>query len=295
MADSQSYRGDGERQVLPARYLNGPSTLLAMNKNPFPLQFEFASISDVGKMRDRNEDAVAIAPECGFAVLADGMGGYNAGEVAAEMATRLLTKSIQEAPSTQRNAADPNQYQPWLQNCIQKTNAAIFQAARENPQYIGMGTTLVLTLFHPRLLTVAHIGDSRLYLLRDGALLRLTRDHSLLQAQIDAGLISPEEAPDAAHKNLITRAVGVDPTVIAEMRDIEYRTGDIFLLCSDGLTDMAPEQEISAVLQHLSDSLHEKAQHLITLANHYGGRDNTSVILIRVLEQGKLAHGEAST
>ena len=223
------------------------------------------------------------------------MGGYNAGEVAAEMVTRLLTKSMQAASAAQRNASEPNQYQSWLQGCIQNANAAIFQAARDNPQYTGMGTTLALALFHSRFVTLAHIGDSRVYLLRDGALLRLTRDHSLLQAQIDAGLISAEDALDAAHKNLITRAVGVEPTVIAEMRDVEYQAGDIFLLCSDGLTDMAPEQEIGAVLQHLSEALHDKAQHLIALANHYGGRDNTSVILIRVLGQGKLAHGEINT
>jgi serine/threonine protein phosphatase PrpC len=259
----------------------------------FPL--EFAAASDVGRVRDHNEDAVAIAPHCGFAVLADGMGGYNAGEVAAEMATRLLIKSIESSPAAQRQTTDPYQYQPWLQGCIQNTNATIFQASRDNPRYTGMGTTLVSALFHPRFVTVAHIGDSRLYLWRDGNLLQLTRDHSLLQAQIDAGLISSEDALDAAHKNLITRAVGVEPTVIAEMRDVEYQADDIFLLCSDGLTDMAPEQEIGAVLQAESASLDDKAQHLITLANHYGGRDNTSVILIRVLGQRKLAHGEVST
>ena len=202
-------------------------------KKKVPLfSLEFAAASDAGRVRDHNEDAVATAPECGFAVLADGMGGYNAGEVAAEMVTRLLTKSMQAASAAQRNASEPNQYQSWLQGCIQNANAAIFQAARDNPQYTGMGTTLALALFHSRFVTLAHIGDSRVYLLRDGALLRLTRDHSLLQAQIDAGLISAEDALDAAHKNLITRAVGVEPTVIAEMRDVEYQAGDIFLLCS---------------------------------------------------------------
>ncbi len=163
------------------------------------------------------------------------------------------------------------------------TNAAIYQAAISEPQYSGMGTTLVAALFHDNRVTVAHIGDSRLYRLRGESFCTLTRDHSLLQEQIDSGLISAEEARYSLNRNLVTRALGVDPVVETEINEHAALPGDIYLLCSDGLNDMVPDEEIRQVLQALTVNLELAAKQLIRMANDNGGRDNVSVILVKVL------------
>jgi protein phosphatase len=151
-------------------------------------------------------------------------------------------------------------------------------------QYAGMGTTLVLALFYDNQMTVAHIGDSRLYRLRDDDFCAITRDHSLLQEQIDSGLISLDEARFSQNKNLVTRALGVDPEVETEVHDYPVQIGDIYLLCSDGLNDMVEDEEIQLTLQTLSANLELAATQLIQMANDNGGRDNVSVILIKILQ-----------
>ena len=245
--------------------------------------------TDPGMVRSHNEDSVFGNPHRGLVILADGMGGYNAGEVASGMATTVLSTELDTAFAT-RSPDDVNpDGTPYshaaVREQVSRTNSAIYNAAESQPQYAGMGTTLVLALFHDDRVTAAHIGDSRLYRLRDGALEQLTRDHSLLQEQIDAGMISAEEARHSQNKNLVTRALGVDPEVETEIHDHEVRVGDIYLLCSDGLNDMVEDEETALTLQALGANLELAAMQLIQMANDNGGRDNVSVILVKVLRE----------
>ena len=252
--------------------------------------------TDPGMVREHNEDAVFANPNLGLAILADGMGGYNAGEVASGMATMLLSAELEAAFSaTLPHEIDATTGQRFAHRCIvdkvSQTNRAIFDAAQAQPQYAGMGTTLVLAVFYDDLVTVAHIGDSRLYRLRGDEFRTLTRDHSLLQEQIDSGVISVEDARFSQNKNLVTRAVGVDPDVETEIHDYPVLPGDIYVLCSDGLNDMLEDEEIRLTLQTLAANLELAAGQLIQMANDKGGRDNVSVIVIKVLREFPAAGG----
>jgi protein phosphatase len=165
--------------------------------------------------------------------------------------------------------------------CVDNANRAIFNAAHAEPQYAGMGTTLVVGVFRGSRLLLGHIGDSRAYRWRDDRLMQLTRDHSLLQEQIDAGLISPEQAANSHQKNLVTRAVGVEDVVLLEAHVHAVHPDDWFLMCSDGLSDMLDDAQISAVLREHAE-IDKAAQALIDAANQAGGRDNIAVILVAV-------------
>jgi PPM family protein phosphatase len=248
---------------------------------------EIASHSDPGMVRSHNEDSIASDASKGLVVLADGMGGYNAGEVASGMATTVLVTELQQlleerSPHEIDAESGLPLAQKLLREQIAKTNTSIYQASQSQPQYAGMGTTLVVALFYDNRMTVAHIGDSRLYRLRGEDFRQITRDHSLLQEQIDSGMITPEQAKMSQNKNLVTRALGIDPTVEPEMHEYETQPGDIYLLCSDGLCDMVSDEDVGMVLQTLSSNLKLCAEHLVQMANDNGGRDNISVILIRV-------------
>jgi protein phosphatase len=249
---------------------------------------EIASCTDPGIVRSHNEDSIAADAAKGLVVLADGMGGYNAGEVASGMATTVITTELQHLlEQTPPYKIEPTSGEPWadklLREQIAKANTSIFQAAQSQPQYSGMGTTLVAAVFYDNRVSVAHIGDSRLYRLRGEAFEQLTRDHSLLQEQIDSGMITPEQAKFSQNKNLVTRALGIDPTVEPEIHCHEVSPGDIYLLCSDGLNDMVTDEDIGMTLQTLSANLRLAAQQLVQMANDNGGRDNVSVILVRVV------------
>ncbi len=248
---------------------------------------EVVSRSDPGMVRSHNEDAVFGNAGQGLVVLADGMGGYNAGEVASGMAITLLATNLGPMTATaQPQAVDEDTGKRVAHRHILEqvaaTNSAIYNAAQSQPQYAGMGTTLVLACFYDNLVTVAHIGDSRLYRLRGEEFVQITRDHSLLQEQIDSGMISAEEARYSQNKNLVTRALGVDPEVEPEVHDYEVEPGDIYLLCSDGLNDMVEDDEMGLTLLTLSANLELAADQLVQMANDNGGRDNVSVILVRV-------------
>lgn len=251
--------------------------------------------TDPGMVRSHNEDSVFGNPHGGLVVLADGMGGYNAGEVASGMATTVLSTELEAAfiaCSPDTRADDGTSYaHVAIRDLVTRTNSAIFNAAESQPQYAGMGTTLVLALFHDNKVTAAHIGDSRLYRLRGSDFEQLTRDHSLLQEQIDAGMISVEDARHSQNKNLVTRALGVDPEVEAEICDYEVLPGDIYLLCSDGLNDMVEDEETALTLQALGANLELAATQLIQMANDNGGRDNVSVILVKILREFPAATG----
>lgn len=247
---------------------------------------EIVSQTHPGRVRAHNEDSVSCEPSCGLVVLADGMGGYNAGEVASGITVSVLTTEIKHSLQTERpedkKDADEDVAVVLLRDNVQKANASIFHAAQSQPQYAGMGTTVVAGLFYDNHVAVAHVGDSRMYRLRGEDFEAITRDHSLLQEQIDSGMISKEDARQSRNKNLVTRAVGIDSQVATEVHVHEVQVGDIYLLCSDGLNDMVDDEGIGDTLRALRANLTLAADQLIKTANDNGGRDNVSVILVKV-------------
>ena len=257
---------------------------------------EIATSTDPGMVRSHNEDSVAADPANGLVVLADGMGGYNAGEVASGMATTVIVTEMRQLltgvkPHDVDKGSSEEIAARLVREQVLKANTSIFQAAQSQPQYAGMGTTLVVCLFYDNRVLVAHLGDSRLYMLRDGKFKQVTRDHSLLQEQIDSGIITAEQAKKAAHKNLVTKALGIDPVVEPEIHEYATKPGDVYLLCSDGLCDMVEDEDIGMTLQALGGNLKLAAQQLVQMANDNGGRDNVSVILVRVLREYPGARG----
>jgi protein phosphatase len=249
------------------------------------VELQFAAKTHPGMVRHHNEDSITTVPECGLAILADGMGGYNAGEVASGMATAVLRNDLLSDLNEwyrELTRRGTQKLHTLLQARVTGANTAIFQSSQTQAQYAGMGTTLAMALFRDRTVTTAHIGDSRIYRLRGDKYEQITRDHSLLQDQIDAGMVTPEQAKLSMNKNLVTRALGVDPEVEAEIHDFETEDNDIYLLCSDGLSDMVPDAEVGETLRMLGSNLELAASTLIQQANDYGGRDNVSVILIKV-------------
>jgi len=244
------------------------------------MTIEMHAAVDPGRSRSNNEDSVALDAEVSLAVLADGMGGYNAGEVASTMATDFIQTELARWLREAGSHATDAEVRRAMDICVDNANRAIFNAANTTPQYAGMGTTLVVAVFRDNRLMLGHVGDSRGYRLRGGRLQQITRDHSLLQEQIDAGLITPEQAAFSANKNLVTRAVGVEDTVLLETHQHEVLPGDLYLLCSDGLSDMLDDTSIAQVLQ-AHDVLESRVQALIDAANDAGGKDNISVVLAR--------------
>lgn len=248
---------------------------------------EIAKATHTGMVRSHNEDSIATDAEIGLAVLADGMGGYNAGEVASGIATALISSEtrealVRQAPHEVDRATGLPFAMELLADIIAKANTSIFQSANSQPQYAGMGTTLVVALFCDNQMTIAHIGDSRCYRQRGGKLEQVTRDHSLLQEQIDSGLLTKEAAKRSQNKNLVTRALGIEPAVEAEIHIYPVQEGDIYLICSDGLNDMVEDEDIEMTLGALGANLPLAAEQLVEMANDNGGRDNISVVLIKV-------------
>jgi serine/threonine protein phosphatase PrpC len=247
---------------------------------------EIVSQSHPGVVRTHNEDSVAYDASCGLVVLADGMGGHNAGEIASGITVSLITTEIKHSLESMRpedrGEGGEDVGVGLLREKVRKANDSIYHSSQSQPQYAGMGTTVVAGLFYDNRLAVAHVGDSRMYRLRGEIFESITRDHSLLQEQIDRGMLSQKDARLSKNKNLITRAVGVDPAVEAEIQVHAVQVGDIYLLCSDGLNDMVEEDDIRATLQMLRANLQLMARQLIEMANDNGGRDNVSVILVKI-------------
>jgi serine/threonine protein phosphatase PrpC len=246
------------------------------------MNYRFFALTDPGRARDNNEDSVAFDEATRVGVLADGMGGYNAGEVASGMATAFIKTELARWLTQAEDLAPPDQIRRAVEICVANANRSIFNASHSNPQYFGMGTTLVVALFQNSTLILGHIGDSRCYRLRGGAMLQITKDHSLLQEQIDAGLLTPEQAALSPNKNLVTRALGVEDAVLLELTEHQVLPGDVYLMCSDGLSDMIEDATIAKILQN-GLSLEQMAQQLVSLANANGGRDNITVLLTQAL------------
>ncbi len=212
------------------------------------MNYEFSTRTDPGLARDNNEDSVTYDEPTRLAILADGMGGYNAGEIASGMATTFIKSELGRWLTQAGRHANSKEVRRAMEICVDNANRSIFNAANSNPQYSGMGTTLVVGVFQDGRLLLGHIGDSRCYRQRGAELAQITKDHSLLQEQIDAGLITPEQAAVSTNKNLVTRALGVEDAVLLEVNEHRVEPGDIYLMCSDGLSDMVDDEGIARIL-----------------------------------------------
>jgi protein phosphatase len=242
------------------------------------MNYEFSIRTDPGLARENNEDSVTVDESTRLAILADGMGGYNAGEIASGMATTFIKSELGRWLAQAGRHANAKEVRRAMEICVDNANRSIFNAANSNPQYSGMGTTLVVGVFQDGRLLLGHIGDSRCYRLRGTELAQITKDHSLLQEQMDAGLITPEQAAVSTNKNLVTRALGVEDAVLLDVNEHRVEPGDIYLMCSDGLSDMVDDPGIARILAG-DVALEEKAVQLVDAANANGGRDNISVML----------------
>ncbi len=254
-------------------------------------------LTDVGRKRKHNEDAYLVDAERGLFVVADGMGGHAAGEVA----SRITVESIQEFIASSDEATESS----WpfgygnrssssgnrLTAAVERANEKVMRAVANRPELKGMGTTVVAALVEEDRATLVHVGDSRAYLFRDGELRRLTDDHSWVQEQVNAGILSEDEAKSHPLKNVVTRALGGSAHVSVDLIEVPLRAGDRFLLCSDGLTGMVADDEILGYL--VTETAPEAAvRKLVDLANERGGVDNITSIIIDVLGEKAREEGE---
>ncbi|MEY3219911.1 MAG: hypothetical protein RIT27_1268 [Pseudomonadota bacterium] len=255
------------------------------------MALEIAYDTDVGMVRHENEDYLAVDQALGIAVLADGMGGYQAGEIASRLAveailSELQTRVPQITPADVHSSSGLRYASLLLQQAILHANQAVWQSACSQINYRGMGTTVVAVWFYENYLSIAHVGDSRLYRLRNKELKPLTKDHSVLQQLVDVGLIAAEQAWHAPNKNLITRALGVKEQVEVDLQEHKAQENDIYLLCSDGLNDMLQDNDILSILQKKTTAL-DMAHQLVATANQRGGKDNISVIIIKLKQSSQ--------
>ena len=256
----------------------------------------FVGQTDTGRVREHNEDTIATDSDVGLLVLADGMGGYNAGEVASGIAVKTITNLVREGLAREDlgsidRGTGLSRPSIVLRDAITRANKIIYQTARSQAECEGMGTTVVAALFYDNRISIAHVGDSRLYRQRGSEIAQVTMDHSLLQELVDRGFYSPEEAQRAANKNYVTRALGVEPQVEVEVQEHPVDKGDIFILCSDGLSDMVEDEDIRLTISTFGANLDTVAKQLIQLANENGGRDNVSVVLAQAIEAFPASRG----
>ncbi len=246
-------------------------------------------LTDVGLKRDHNEDSILISRELGLFIVADGMGGHAAGEVASKAAISLIREHIQKMMEDGSFARDQtaqeglNVGENVLYSAISNANRELCSLAEQNPAYCGMGTTIA-AVYMPRdeQIHISHVGDSRVYRYREGILEILTQDHSWVNEQIQKNVLSEEEARTHRWRNVITRALGNRSDVEIDLRTVDSKPGDLLLLCSDGLTTMLDDMTIADILKENSDDLYKACAELIRVANDAGGNDNISVVLIRV-------------
>src|SRR6202050_1898498 len=252
-------------------------------------KLRFVGQTDTGKVREHNEDTIAFDPDIGLLVLADGMGGDTAGEVASGIAVKTILNLVRESVDRQDlnnldRESGMSRPSIILRDAIHRANKIIYQTARTQPNCEGMGTTVVAMLFFDNRASIAHVGDSRLYRLRPDKFEQVTMDHSLLQELVDRGFYSAEEAQRAANKNYVTRALGVEPNVDVEVQEVPVQKGDYFVLCSDGLSDMVEDDDIHLTLTTFGANLENATKQLIQLGNDNGGKDNISVVVAEIME-----------
>jgi PPM family protein phosphatase len=246
-------------------------------------------LTDVGRKRKHNEDAFALDVSEGLFIVADGMGGHAAGEVASKITVETIGEFI-AATRQKEEATWPFKYNHELDFnsnrlavAIEKANERVMAAVAAQPWLKGMGTTVVAGLLNEKLLSLAHVGDSRAYLLRDGQLSRLTDDHSWVHEQVTAGILTEEEAKTHPLKNVVTRALGGGPSVLPDLQELVFSPGDRFLFCSDGLTTMVSDEEIHESASTIKGTK-ELCEHLVKLANDKGGVDNITVVLVDIAD-----------
>lgn len=245
---------------------------------------EIAAVTDVGSVRRFNDDSIVTDPAIGAAVLADGMGGHRSGEVASHMATQIVMSVLQARIAEFRSESAQHSPLPAVEESINRANRAVFDAAQGQSTYHGMGTTLASILFYDNRVALGHVGDSRIYRLRQDFLRLLTRDDSLLSDQIELGFISIADAGESHNRSMVTQALGIEETVCAHLLEDEALPDDIYLLCSDGLNDLVEDADIKLIICALKANLPLAANHLVQTAKDNGGYDNVSVILARVLK-----------
>jgi protein phosphatase len=243
---------------------------------------KIAGYTDTGLRREYNQDHIGFDQELGIAVLADGMGGHKAGEIAAHMAVKFVLDKLRKFVLQENSVSiTGSQLLEFVSNTISSSNAEIYSAQEAEEAYKGMGTTIVATVVVGSQIYVGHVGDSRLYLYRSRTLQRLTKDHSLVQDLIDRGFYTEREARSANVGHVVTRALGTRPEVEVDANEEQLQAYDLLLLCSDGLTDMVSDWQIAEIIDENIADLEVAAKKLIALANHYGGKDNISVILMQ--------------
>ncbi|HBE91416.1 MAG TPA: Stp1/IreP family PP2C-type Ser/Thr phosphatase [Gammaproteobacteria bacterium] len=241
--------------------------------------------SDIGSVRDHNEDNFGFLAEQGLVVLSDGMGGYQAGEVASAIAVTTIFQTIEQLRDAHgSSSSSPYTHAEMLYQAVRHANRLIFQAAIDDRDCQGMGTTLTAGWFDNDRMCLAHVGDSRLYRYRGYQLELLSTDHTVVQELLDNGFYSREEAKNSAQRNIVTRALGVGSSIEIDIREVDTMSGDIYLFCSDGLNDMLDDREISNILRRSSTDLDYGVSELIDKAIANGGNDNVTVVLVRVGE-----------
>ncbi len=241
------------------------------------MMFRAAAATDVGLRRKGNEDRYALAPELGLYVVADGMGGHTAGQVASELAAEASLRAIQTLDGAAATLSEKLRY------AVASANRSIYSTAQQQPEYAGMGTTLVSMLGDGDRVALAHVGDSRAYLVRGDRIRQLTDDHSIVGELLRRNEISEVAAREHPHRHVLTRALGVRESVEPDLAEISPALGDVFVLCSDGLTTHVEDHEIAKTVGE-NDELQELCDSLVDLANHRGGEDNTTVLAVRCEE-----------
>jgi serine/threonine protein phosphatase PrpC len=251
---------------------------------------EMVGRSDVGSVRQYNEDSIALDPENAAMALADGMGGHRAGEVASRMATEAIFNELKSHIPVFANAAGGHSPRLAIEQSIKRANKSVYDASQAAAAYQGMGTTVAAAVFYDNAVALGHLGDSRIYRLRGGVLQLLTRDDSLLRDQVELGIIAAADAGESHNRSLVTRALGIERDISPHIHEEDVLPGDMYLLCSDGLNDLVDDADIELILRSLRSNLPLAAHHLIQAAKDNGGYDNISVIVARVLKPFPAAH-----
>ncbi len=256
---------------------------------------EFAAVTDIGKIREKNEDNVLISSDLGLGVVADGMGGHSAGEIASSIAVSVLAETIRKVNNHQLKI--PDNFLPKLEPAERKllmaanlANAAIYSTAQSSDVYRMMGTTLTGVLFDKDSVTAVHVGDSRLYLFRDNKLVQITTDHSLAMEHVRRGLLTRAEADHSKIQNVLTRAMGIKKNIEFDLLKFPVKAGDILLLCSDGLYKGLSENDMAEILRtNAQTPIVKLCKQLVRISNDHDGQDNISAVLIKILPAQKLS------
>ncbi len=255
------------------------------------MRFMAAARTDVGRKRQENEDRYCLDPALGLYVVADGMGGHAAGEVASRLAVETIQEWMErylsgaDAAIVVPDAAPASPEAGFLWSSIQLANRVIFEAAKARREYAGMGTTVVGALAQGDRFVLAHVGDSRIYRIRRGAIAQMSRDHSFVQQQVDCGALSAADAQRSQYRHMITRALGLKDNVEVDLTEQAARPGDVLLLCSDGLSDLLDDEEILRVVETHGADLDQACQALVDQANSKGGDDNITVLTVQALAE----------